>query len=477
MNKKEILLFLAIVGLLLIEFFLFRDLPFFWDGISKVTRATWIYDHNFSSFILPTEYSSGHPPLWITSLAIFWEVLGRTLTSSRFLLLLVNIGVFYQILLLCKRNFTTSVPIFFFLLICIEPTLIAQTTSLNNDMMLLFFTLFSINSLIKNKWLFYALALSGLLFTNLRGVYCFIALISIHIIYTKRNLLLFNRKMVVSYSIAVIGFGTFLFLRYTELGWWILTNNEHYVAHRETATYIRILKNVFVFIKNILELGRVVVWIPLVLLLLKFPRSEQYKMSQSSRQVLIALLVFTIVFFFGFVPFSNPMGPRYMLICFILANILFVNVLFESTIKKRTRNIFLSLTVIAFISGHFWIYPATISQAWDSSLAYVGYYNKEEKMLKFLEEKNIPHSEVGTNIPLNARKTARLEERGKGFKKFPTLDLTTNKYVIFSNIENKTSDETIIELRNNWREVKTYKKLGLFITLYQNPNTMFVRGN
>jgi len=338
-------------------------------------------------------------------------------------------------------------------------------------MMLLFFTLFSINSLIKNKWLLYALALSGLLLTNLRGIYCFIALIIIHVIYSKRNLLLFNRKMIVSYIIAAIGFGAFLFFRYTELGWWLLTNNEHYVAHRETATYMKILKNGVVFIKNTLELGRFVVWIPLILLLLKFMRSKQYKMSQSSQQIYIALLVFTTVFFLGFVPFSNPMGPRYMLICFILANILFVNLLFESTIKKKTRNILLSLTVIAFISGHFWIYPATISQAWDSSLAYVGYYNREEKMLKYLEEKNINTSEVGTNIPLNARKLARLKERNEDFKKFSKLNLTTNKYVIFSNIENKTSDKDINDLRNNWKEVKTYKSLGLFITLYQNPKT------
>ena len=97
MNKKEYLLFSAIVILLLIEFILCVDLPFFWDGISKANRATWIYDTNFSSLILPTEYASGHPPLWIVSLAVFWQFFGKTLFASRLLLLLVNVGVFYPL--------------------------------------------------------------------------------------------------------------------------------------------------------------------------------------------------------------------------------------------------------------------------------------------------------------------------------------------------------------------------------------------
>ena len=469
MNRKELLLFGSVVLALIFEFLLCSDLPFFWDGISKATRATWIYENNFSSLILPTEYSSGHPPLWITSLAVFWELFGRTLLSSRFLLLLVNIGVFFQIFILCKRNFTASVPLLFFLLVCIEPTLVAQTTSLNNDMMLLFFTLFSFNSLLKNKWLLYSVALSGLLLTNLRGIYCFAALLIIHTIYIKRELLSWNKKTIVSYSIALVGLALFFLVRYSELGWILITNNKNYAVHRETATYLNIAKNSVVFIKNILDLGRFVVWVPLFLLLVMFFRSKKYKMDAPSQQLCIALLVFTTVFFFGFVPFSNPMGPRYMLICFILANILFINLLFTIKIKTKTRNSILSLVVIAFISGHFWIYPATISQAWDSSLAYIGYYNKEEKMLTYLKENNINFSEVGTNIPINAKYIARLKKPDDDFQKFPPLNLTNNKYVIFSNIENTTSDEDIHKLRIYWKEIKTFESLGVFVTLYQNP--------
>ena len=471
MNKKEYLLFSAIVILLLIEFILFVDLPFFWDGISKANRATWIYDTNFSSLILPTEYASGHPPLWIVSLAVFWQFFGKTLFASRLLLLLVNVGVFYQLLLLCKRSFIKMVPIFLFFIVCLEPTLIAQTTSLNNDMMLLFFTLFAINALLKNKWLLLTLALSGLLLTNLRGIYCFIAIIIIHIIYTRKNLLVFNKKMIFAYVVSVIAFGVFLIYQYNELGWVLITKNETYASHRETASFFRIAKNTAAYIKNFLDFGRLAVIIPLLVLLFKVFRSKKQILDHQSKQLLIALLVFTVVFFLGFVPFSNPMGPRYLLICFILANILFINLLFAFHIRTNIKKGLLSLVVIAFVSGHFWIYPATISQAWDSSLAYLNYYKQEEKMLQYLSENDLSHQIIGTNVRLNSKSLSRLEKPTKEFEMFPELNLQENKYVIFSNIENKTSDEEIYQLQNNWEKVATYSRLGVFITLYKNPES------
>ena len=469
MNRKELLLFLVVAVLLIIEFVVFSDLPFFWDGISKANRATWIYENNFSNLILPTEYSSGHPPLWITSLALFWKLFGQTLFSSRLLLLLVNLGVFYQILLLCKRNFSVSVPIVMFLLVCLDPTVLAQTTSLNNDMMLLFFTLFAFNALQKNSWLLYAIALSGLLLTNLRGIYCFVALLLIHIIYNRRRLLTFNRNMIYAYCIAVFTFGIFLIYQYSELGWVLITKNENFSEHRKTTTFMLMVKNTIVYFKNLLDFGRIFLWVPLVFFLWKVFRQKKFSLDVPSQRIFIALLVFTIVFFFGFVPFSNPMGPRYLMVCFILSAILLINVFFTVSANRKRRRGVLIIVAVALISGHFWIYPATISQAWDSSFAHLGYFSKEEKMLKFLEKENIRPSEVGTHLRFNGRRVAYLSKDKAVSEMFPVVDLTTNTYVILSNIENSTSDETILELRNNWEEVKTYENLGVFVTLYKNP--------
>jgi len=470
MNKQEKIIILLFSIFLLVEFFLFQDLPFFWDAVSKSQRAGWILTNNFSSLIIPTELNSGHPPLWITSIALFWSVFGKTIWSARMLLMLVNFGVFYQILVLAKNTFRKDISIYLVLLILIEPTLIAQTTSLNNDMLLLFFTLLGVNSLFKNRDWLYAIALVGLLLTNLRGIYISIALILIHIWLCKAELLAYNKKMIKAYVIGFASFFGFMFYQYSELGWFLITKNESYSEHRKLTGISRILKNSAAYIKNLLDFGRLVVWIPLFFFVIKFVKMKRFKTEKESAKLLIALVVFTIVFFLGFVPFSNPFGPRYMMVCYILANVLFMNLLFQFVLNTNKLKAVASLVVIAFVTGHFWIYPSTIAQGWDSSLAYLNYFPQEKKMFQYLEENEIPKPSIGTNIYLNSRYFSTLTAPLEAKDKFIALDLETNEYILFSNIENRTEDDDIIALRDSWIEVKTCSQLGVFLTLYKNPN-------
>jgi len=469
MNKQEKIILLLFSIFLLVEFLLFNDLPFFWDAISKANRADWVLTHQFSSLIVPTEINSGHPPLWITSIAIFWAIFGKTIWSARLLLLLVNLGVFYQIFLLAKKSFKENISIYFVLLILIEPTLIAQTTSLNNDMLLLFFVLLGINSLFDNKQWLYTIAISGMLLTNLRGIYTSLALIIIHIWLVKSHLLDYNKKMLKAYFIGFGGFVAFLFYQYTELGWYLVTKNKNYSSHREVAGIMLFAKNSAAFLKNLLEYGRLVIWIPLGILVLNFLRKKIFLKENQSFRLLISLFVFSTIFFIGFVPFSNPMGPRYFLICYVLATILFINLLFVLEVSFVKKRILLIGACLAFLTGHFWIYPSTISQGWDSSLAYLNYYKQEELMLQYLKEEKISFSKIGTNIPLNAKENATLNPFEKVTPKFISLDVENNEFVLFSNIENQTDDDIINQLKISWTEVKTYSQLGVFITLYMNP--------
>ncbi|MBV1924102.1 MAG: hypothetical protein KUG68_08750 [Flavobacteriaceae bacterium] len=470
MNRQEKLVIFIIITFLLIEFLLLHDLPFFWDAISKSSRADWIYTHQFSSLIVPTDINSGHPPLWITGIALFWTFLGKSIWAARLLLLLVNFGVFYQIFLLAKNSFKGRYSIFLVLLVLLEPTLIAQSTILNNDMLLLFFVLLGINSLFKNKHWLYALALTGMLLTNLRGIYCSLALIIIHVWLYKAHLLDYNKKMLKSYLISFLVLLGFILYQYSELGWFLISKNEGYSEHRKVTELARMAKNSAAIVKNLLEYGRLIVWIPLVFLAYQFLNKKYFQIEKQSSRLLISLIVFCVVFFLGFVPFSNPMGPRYLLICFILANILFINLMYLLVKSIRLKRMYFAIIIIAFITGHFWIYPATIAQGWDCSLAYLNYFEQEKKMLEFIDNQKISRSSVGTNTTINTRWLSTLKDELKEEAKFETLSLNKNEFVLFSNIENITSDEDIVELRTNWVEIKSYSQLGVFITLYKNPN-------
>jgi hypothetical protein len=53
---------------------------------------------------------------------------------------------------------------------------------------------------------------------------------------------------------------------------------------------------------------------------------------------------------------------------------------------------------------------------------------------------------------------------------FSKLDLKHNNFVILSNIDNSTSDEDISIIKNEWILVKDFSKLGVYVSLYKNPN-------
>ncbi|WP_179334783.1 hypothetical protein [Winogradskyella costae] len=458
---KQILFFLVCV--LVIEFLLLKHTPFFWDAITKSSRASWIYTNGLSEFIVPTEYNSGHPPLWISLLAIFWTIFEKALWSSRLLLLIVNIGVVWQIVLFCKTNFLKTVSAFAILLVCLEPTFMAQTTSLNNDMLLLFFTFLGLNSLVKSKQILFALALVGLLFSNLRGIYIVVSIALIHVIYCRLKLIENTKSMWISYLLAVFSFALFCYFQYEKLGWFLISQNENYNAHRQSVGVKQVLINSIVYVKSFLEYGRFIVVVFLLPLLIKYVKDKADRSVEIDR-VAIAFFVFAFVFFLGMVPFSNPFGDRYFMVCYLLATILLVNLITHYNVAKKS--LMYVVIGVMFLTGHFWIYPATLSQSWDSSLAYLSSYKVEAKMERYIDSLGIAPSEIGTRILLNEREFSEFKNI-QDADRYAKFNIATNQFILLSNIDNQTKDEELNEIMNNWKLVKRYSQLGVFMSLYK----------
>jgi hypothetical protein len=458
---KQILFFLVCV--LVVEFLLLRHTPFFWDGISKSRRANWIYNNGLSEFILPTDNNSGHPPLWIGLLASFWTVFQKTLWSSRLLLLIVNIGVVWQIVLFCKQNFVKSVAAVAVLLVCLEPTFVAQTTNLNNDMLLLFFTLLSFNALIKSKPALFALALTGLVFANLRGLHVILAIAIIHGIYTRLKLIENNKRIYFGYAVALVSFAVFCYFQYDKLGWFIVSKNQNYNAHRQSVGLKQIAINTIVYAKCFLEYGRFIIAIILLPLLVKYLKDKTNRNPKIDR-VAIAFFVLAFVYFIGMVPFSNPFSDRYFMTCYLLATLLLINLLAHFKVAKQPM--IYGVVLLMFLSGHFWIYPATISQSWDSSLAYLNSYTVEEQMEQYIDSQGIKRSEIGTRIRLNERGDSEFRTLSDT-EYYTSFNLKTNSYILLSNIENQTKDDELNLITNHWKLVKRYSQLGVFMSLYK----------
>lgn len=373
----------------------------------------------------------------------------------------------YQLVLFCKQNFVKGVTAYAILLVFLEPTFVAQTTNLNNDMLLVFFTLLSLNSLVKSKSFLFTLALTGMLFTNLRGIYLLIAIIIIHIIYSRLKLIESKKSLYIGYLISITCFAIFCFFQNNELGWFIISENKNFSAHRESAGFKQALINIIVFAKGLLEFGRFIVYIFLLPLLIKYLKSKTKKNIKISR-VIVAYFVFLFVLFVGIIPFSNPFGDRYLMICYLLSIILLINLLNYFRIKQRKKVIIYVTIFLCFISGHFWIYPPTLSQPWDSSLAYLNYYKVEDEMETYIDSSNIKAHDIGTRIRLNWRAESELKPIAKN-KLYANFDINNNDFILLSNIENTTKDDEYNYIVNNWKLIKSYSQLGVFISLYKKP--------
>lgn len=446
-------------------FFLTRNVPFFWDAVAVSQSSSWLYEHNFSQFVVPTEMNPGHLPLWETLITLGWKISERSVEISRLVLLFCNIAVFWQLLLFIKSNKSLSLPIWATVIVLIEPTLLAQTTNINNDMLLLFFTLLGLNSIYKNQKIIYFIALTGVLFTNLRGISIFASLFVIDFLFywfkLKENKQSFQW---ISYIPSLIIFGLFLAYQQSVLGW-ILKTPGH--SHREMAGIYQILKNNAAIAKSVLESGRIFMFFPLgILMVYLFKKKKWIDIANENKRLIICLFSFFIIFSVLFMVMTNPLGPRYYMVCFLIATLLFLNLIFDLIHNLNKKRFLLAFVALGFLTGHLWIWPATISQAWDSTFAYLNYFPIKNKMEIYISEKDIDRNEIGANLNFNKELT---ELKPSTEKEFSELDLSRNRYVLLSNIENSTTDKEIHILRNSWKLEKSFSQMGVFINLYSRP--------
>ena len=115
------------------------------------------------------------------------------------------------------------------------------------------------------------------------------------------------------------------------------------------------------------------------------------------------------------------------------------------------------------MTGNLWVYPEKISQGWDASLAHVPYHELRKNAINYLDIEKIDLKQVGTFFPnYNTIDEIDLNGDSRTFTHFNKK----NKYVIYSNVFNLT-DEELKSLQNNFIEIKQFKKLQIYISIYQ----------
>ena len=456
---------------------------FFWDTIHQASKhAQWYYENNFSHIIFP---DSGNPPLFGIYLAVIWKIFGKSLIVSHFAMLPLLIGIVFQLHRLILRFFQASTlwHVGIMLVLISEATLLGQSALVSPDIALVFFYLLCMNEIMGRRQLLLIVALIGLASMRLRGSMAFVAIFIIDLLLntldfdkspaiTANNLKDLTRSFLrVSkpYVPAALLLCSWYAYHYVQAGWFVYHPlspwKESFTPNAGVGDYLHSIK---MLIWLFLDYGKAALWISLGAIL--WLRARRRITVDTNA---IWLFIFVLVPFLIISPtkliYVGLMGSRYYLPVFIFLSLFTLYLVFN--LKNNTLKYSLySLILTSLITGHLWVYPERLSQNWDGTLAHLPYYELRKSMINYIDKEGIPYESIGTTFPnLASMKYTDLTDDERTFS---DKDLSSNKYVFYSNVFNEWTVDELAELHQNWEVEREFSNWNIYVKLYKNPKVI-----
>jgi 4-amino-4-deoxy-L-arabinose transferase-like glycosyltransferase len=450
--------------------FLVKDHIFFWDTVQLASRhAHWYYENNFQYFFLPESLDSGHPPFFGMGLALAWKLLGKSLWVSHFYILFFLIGNVVLCYRLANYFFDGKKTPWLLILILVDPFLAAQSTLVSPDIILVFFWLLSILGVIQKKPAILLLAAIGLAALSMRGMMLVFAVFLFYVYrqYYAREKGMSPAKLIhavwpfiPSGLLALI----FLYAHYQHAGWIGYHENSPWAPSFEPVSFSDFIKNIGLLGWRLLDFGRVFIWC-FIIGLLVYGFWKKIKFSTKLKELLALVIILILITTPSSLLHKSLMAHRYFLPIVLSLTFLGTGLVLHYIKNKSRQNLVLAIMVIGLLTGNYWVYPKDVAQGWDSTLAHLPYYDLREKMIDYIEEKNIPFEQIGTAFP-NIASLEILELNGD-VRSFSKKDLNKNEYIFYSNVYNDFSDEELILLENHWEIEEEMWKGQVCVILYR----------
>jgi hypothetical protein len=480
MKIRQHIKYLPFYLIFLIFFLITVQYPFFWDTVQLASKhAHFFYETGFQSIILPNEIDSGHIPTLGMYLALVWKIAGKTLLISHLAMIPFVLGIVYQTILLVRKHFPAEWHYYALAILLADATLLAQCTLVSPDVLVIFFFLMALNSLFRQKHVWYSVALAGLALSSLRGMMCvaglFFAEAMIYISGIKINqgkkwlkdLVVFWFRAIKKYVPSIIITGIFLSWHFYKTGWIGYHRDMPWYSLFQPVGIKGVFLNAVILGTRLIDYGRIFVWVTGLFCLWHFI-SNRPAIPGNFKIMLVILVSVFLVLSFSTILHKNLSAHRYFLPVYILVSLVVSYYLFElihSVFWKKTL-FFIMLT--GMLSGNLWIYPDNIAKGWDSSLAYLPYFPLREKMMNYMEQEGISIAETGTLFPnLSKLKYIDLSDSEVSFAE---LDLKINRFVFYSNVFNGFTHDQVSELNNTWTKLKESGFMGVKIILYESPS-------
>ena len=440
---------------------------FFWDNVLFASKmGNQLFQQGIFNWFLPDIIDPGHPPLLAGILAFGWHIFGRSLLVSHILMMPFVFGLIWQLhsiaLLMLKHN---RYAIAATVLALADPTLSAQMVQVGPEVLLLFFFLVTIHGTLINKAWLQSTGLFFLAVVSLRGMMlCGGVLlfdVCFHIFIKKqKNSKAFLVEKLIIYAAGALPALLFLCWHYSVKGWIIQTQaNSPWATYAHIVNLKEFLRNIVIIIQRYADFGRCFI-LAFICIFLMLKRKQIWK--DDIIRTLVSLSFLSTFFIVCYSLFStNAMGHRYFLPAYITITLLACRLLFMHA-QQSKKLVFIAL-LVGLISGNFWVYPETVAQGWDASLAHMPYFPLRSQAISYFDKKHINIDSVATFFPnINTLDDVMLNGDKRSFSMFNG----NNLYVLYANVYN-LSDDDYAALKTNYLPVKTYSSLTVKVVILQ----------
>jgi hypothetical protein len=468
-------------------------LPFFWDSItlgSEVARH--FYDQGLDAWLLPPALDSGHPPFFGWYLALWWKALGPSLPVAHLAMLPVLVLLWWQFDQLCRWLFGGSAQNLARLLaaglLLFEPTFAAQIIHVGPDPLMLALYLGALNAMRRNRWAWLSFFLTALCAVSLRGCVAVASLWVCGLLLQRLSRAAAGRNTGAPCPAGQDGEGwtadfagrsawafhlpfalaTGLFLLYIGLraghtGWYLVNPDSSWSAAQGFAGWSGMLRNAGLIAWRILDFGRLVLWLPGLALMW----TQRHRLAADQRQAAMLILFVAPLLVHGlfFLPFSNPIAHRYLLVVLVLALPWFAWRLVLLDGNRRRLALIMLVAMLGF--GHRWIYPDKTAQGWDASLAHLPYFSLLDQAWKDIPEPGRVATEFPLYKPLQAIRPGSVQQR-ESFRKAEG-DWLGSEFILYSNIINDIPDATYDVVTQTWPLEREWTQGKVFLRLYRRP--------
>jgi hypothetical protein len=461
---KRSFVFLLFGILTAIVFLLSLHEGMFWDNVLFASKmGNHLYQYGLFNINIPIEFDPGHPPFLAFINALGWKLLGHKLWVSHLVMTPFIFGFFIQLYrfvghFIGKPVYRSAA----FILICADPTLSSHLIQVNPQIIQLFFFLLAINGIISKKSIYKILGLAFLGIVTFRGMMMcagvFLFELINHLINDRKSFPeFFKKQLILEYLLAAIPACSYVVWRLITKGWLQTHPGSPWSSLWQFAGITDFLRNIAVLVNRYLDFGRIGIFLFLLYILI---RKRKLFQNTSAKSLLILAICVDVVTIVVSLFSKNAMGHRYFMASYMAFTLLAFFLLIE---MPKIRVWIYSVLLLLLITGNLWIYPDTIAQGWDSTLAHVPYFKLRSEAIQYMNNHQIPVEQTASFFP-NSVQIDMVDFSGdhRSFQPFTG----NNEYVFYSNVYNLT-DVDFNLLQKRYKSISTFSRCRIRVVLYK----------